>query len=1203
MTQLQRRRIQGDVMGQDIGRWFAIAARICISTLLIFSCPSTAAVPASKAIPREPRFIHFGSEHGLSSTINDLATDRQGYVWVATGDGLARYDGTKFRYWRRIVGVPASLPDNEVTLVHVDTYDRLWAATWFALSVLEPDQRIPRTIKFNGDAVSCGIDITAMTSTPEGVIWIGNHAGDLCRIWPDGTIARLPSVQGGRSILGSSIPVAMKVLNSGSLLIGADTGLWQVEPNNQRARPVAVQRGRTGGDAVFMLSSEADGKIWVGAETGLFLMNSEGKVLASPWALPEMSRRAVVLHDREGEYWIGSYNGLYSRGTGYGSIANDENGFGLTSGVSRILEDEEGGLWFASYSQGLLHLPPGKGRFWLLPRTMKNATSMFLSADIDEVGITWILSNNELHKIDRHGMSFRLVLQAVAGSFDVPRAFSVCSDGSVWIASDDTMVRFAARQGSAPKIVPYAPTDSDRRVEALSCARDRRLWLSRMGGGISLYSEEGKLLKKFSPDETLGEDSEAFIDLHFSPDGSPWYSDGKDLRRWDGRRFVRVPLPHGEYVYSFDFAHSTELWIARFGSIECYNWDGVKLHFRERVTVQEGLPSLEVRSVLVTSTGMIWLNTVRGLVQYDTHQRRARLYGLRDGLPGLDFTLDVIKRRSDGPAIAISREGVVMFDPDRSLPVPKTSALAIEAIKLRRGEDTIQFSRLGVGDLRAVMQPGDRDLHVSVRVMSFADPSVYRYRFKLGGYDPDWVDQGDRGDRVFSSLSPGSYILEIQGANADGVWSATRRIDILVEAPWWRRWWALVGYVIAISMLLWWIAYLYRLQLKRRHDFQLIAQKREVAEQASQAKSRFLANLGHEVRTPMTGVLGMSELLLSTSLDTNQQGQVRSIRRAGEHLLRLVNDALDLARIEAGRLELEVVDFDLDMLVEEVVALMRPLADRKGLTLCVDMMRDASGGWCGDPTRIRQILLNLLGNAVKFTERGEVNLSIETAVPEGLSLRVSDTGSGLDVEQQQRLFRRFEQAEGARTASRYGGSGLGLAICQELALAMDGGIELHSVPGEGTSFTVRLPLKRAARTSVHVQLRGPDNDLIARDVLLVEDDAIVADVLVGMLQAQGHRVTHAGHALAAMAEIATGNFDIALLDLDLPGMDGLALAQHLRAQGLTMPMIAITARADSGAESEAKAAGFDAFLRKPLTGDALGHALHDRLAGRVVMTE
>ena len=1189
-------------MGKETGCGIAIVARMCIVVLLLFAHQATAVQPVRNELQREPRLIHFGPEEGLSSTINDLAIDHQGYVWVATGDGLARYDGTKFRHWRRIVGDSASLPDNEVTLVHVDVHDRLWAATWFALSVLDADQRVPRTIQFRGDADRCGIDITAITSAKDGVIWIGNYAGDLCRIGLDGSAIRIQVMLSGSSYMEGSIPVAMTVLPSGNLLIGADTGLWRVEPNVLHSRPTAIHKNRTDGGGVYVLSPESTGSVWVGAENGLFLVGADEKLLPSPWNLPSKSRRATVLRSRDGGHWIGSYYGLYRRkaGTVSSGIGKD-NGFGINDGVSKIVEDYEGGIWMGGNSKGLLYIPAGDDYFFSINRSELAGRHTIINVDIDENRVLWTITADGIYRFPiATGFSKKSFFSSDS-LIEEPNSLRVCNRKQIFISDKNGIFIFNPIAKRLKSFAKYKIISYLNKPETLLCGVDGSIWVSLYGGGILVYSKNGNQIKEFSPEETLGEEAEAFIDLRFSPDGVPWYSDGKDLRRLDGQRFVRVPLPPGEYVYSLDFASSSQIWIARFGSIERYHWNGVKLRLHERITVQEGLPSVEVRSILVTAAGNIWLNTVRGLVHYDPRQRRARLYGLRDGLPGLDFTMDVLKARPGGPAIAFSKEGVVMFDPDRPLPAPQVSALSIETIELRRGEDTVAFARRNGKGLSAVMHPGDRDLRIVARVMSFADPAAYRYRFRLRGYDPDWVDQGDQGERVFSSLPSGNYILEMQGANADGVWSPTRKIEIQVQAPWWRRWWALVCYAIGIAMLMWWTAYLYRLRLKRRHEYQLIAQKREVAEQASQAKSRFLANLGHEVRTPMTGVLGMSELLLSTSLDKKQQGQVHSIRRAGEHLLRLVNDALDLARIEAGRLELDIVDFDIDTLVEEVVALMLPLAERKGLALNIDIAQSARGGWRGDPTRIRQILLNLLGNAVKFTEHGAVVLSVETAARHGLCLVVSDTGPGLDAEQQQRLFRRFEQADGARTASRYGGSGLGLAICQELAVAMDGGITLRSALGEGACFTVRLPLERPATTIRHALLPLREERHIVCDVLLVEDDAIVADVLIGMLQAQGHRVIHAGHALAAMTEIKTRSFDIALLDLDLPGMDGLALVHHLRAQGWTLPMIAITARADSGAESETKAAGFDAFLRKPLTGEALAAAMRDQLARRIAV--
>src|SRR5699024_3824686 len=203
------------------------------------------------------------------------------------------------------------------------------------------------------------------------------------------------------------------------------------------------------------------------------------------------------------------------------------------------------------------------------------------------------------------------------------------------------------------------------------------------------------------------------------------------------------------------------------------------------------------------------------------------------------------------------------------------------------------------------------------------------------------------------------------------------------------------------------------------------------------------------------------EVLLRTPLDDRQRGYTESIRGAGDHLMRLVNDALDLARIEAGRLELDPQPFDPRALVEEVGALTAPLAQRRGLQFRMELADDLPAGLRGHVVRIRQILLNLVGNAIKFTEHGRVSLQVRAMVPAGIRVTVSDTGPGLNEEQKSRLFRRFEQAEGARTASRYGGSGLGLAICQELAAEMDGRIHVDSTPGQGTRFVVELPLPQA----------------------------------------------------------------------------------------------------------------------------------------------
>ncbi|HEX4854406.1 ATP-binding protein [Arenimonas sp.] len=482
--------------------------------------------------------------------------------------------------------------------------------------------------------------------------------------------------------------------------------------------------------------------------------------------------------------------------------------------------------------------------------------------------------------------------------------------------------------------------------------------------------------------------------------------------------------------------------------------------------------------------------------------------------------------------------------------------------------------------------PGDDALRVVVGPLPGAS-APRRIRFQLQGHDPGWMEPEPLGERLFRRLDPGSYQLRIAWAGADGGWRELPRVAVWVEPPWWRGQYALALFGLLGLVLAALLSRELRARHRRREAWRMTRARQQLAEQHSEAKSRFLATLGHEIRTPMTGVLGMAELLQGSALDARQRGQVEAIQRAGQHLLRLVNDALDLARIEAGRLELVVAPFRLRPLLDEVADLLRPLAEAKGLRFHLDCAPSLPQALSGDATRVRQILFNLGHNAIKFCDAGEVSLHVAPGEPEGLLLSVRDSGPGLGPEQQARLFRRFEQ--GAAGSSGSGGTGLGLAICRELAVAMGGGISVQSSPGQGARFQVSLPLPAVAapEPGPRAGVRGS----AVRRLLLVEDDAVVAEVVAALLQQQGHRVRHVPHGLAALSELATADYDLAVLDLDLPGIDGLQLARLLRARGETLPLLALTARADPQAEPEARAAGMDGFLRKPVTGELLAAAI------------
>jgi ligand-binding sensor domain-containing protein len=1024
---------------------------------LLLACP----VQSRAAVPETPRLRAIGVDAGMpSSGVNAIARDRDGYIWVATPDGLARYDGLGFRTWRHDPADPGSLPGNNVQALHVDAQDRVWVATeGGGISVLDRDRARFRQYRKATDA-AIGSDDTWAIASDGGALWFGTWGGGLHRLDADGRITRFMPVPGDAHSLPAETVLALARDRDGVLWIGTTHGLarWRHGVFDRVAMP-----GRQHAPLVYALSVEADG-LWIGTDAGLHHRDANGRWRDPPWAerFARPNAMMALARDREGGFWIGSQQGLWRVGDAGQPVPVPLQGTGASRAVAAVLQDDEGAMWTSIPGVGLGYLRADwRGLAQFGGAATGGVSGQYRAVAPARAGGIWLApAAGAPLRLDRSG-HLHAAPAAVRAALRDRRVRAVAEDASgvAWAGGRDTLARF----DHAGRVRAWHPDSTSDplpgAVDLLLPGPDGTVWLSCAGVGVQQRHADGSVLRDWrAGGHGLGSaDIEA---MAFASDGSLWIAGDGGVAAWrkGASGFRAVPAMGRARVYAFAFDGPGTLWLSRPTGLERYRLGTDGWRLAGLVGAGRGLPPVEAAGLVVDARHRAWLSTTRGLYLWDPARGRARRYGLQDGLSSQEFAARGLALAGDGLLAALTDQGgVVLVDTTAPQPPPRRPRLRLAEVAVR---DSGHWRALPPGPID--LPARTRELRVRMRLLAFADPRGNRYETLLEGGDRQWQSQ-EGGERVIAGLRPGEFRLRMRASDAAGNLSAPQSLRWRVLPPWWRTPWALASSVLLAALLAAGLAAGLRVRGRERRRTQRAEQERALAMQASMEKSRFLATLGHEVRTPMAGVLGMSELLLDSALGAHQRRHVEAIRGAGRHLLRLLDDALDMARIEAGKLALDLQPFAVRALVAEVEALQAPLAHARGLRFIAAVDADAPPACRGDVLRIRQVLFNLVGNAIKFTQHGEVVVRA-AGLPghcAGVRFTVHDTGPGMDEAQQARLFRRFEQGDGARTATRYGGSGLGLAISQELVAAMGGCIRVHGVRGVGTRFVVDLPLAPA----------------------------------------------------------------------------------------------------------------------------------------------
>lgn len=1096
---------------------------------VVLALSVAANVGADDGLPEHPLFRQFGTAQGLpSATVHKLAQDRDGNLWIATLDGLARYDGVSFTVWRHDPDDPDSLPSNDIEFVMVDSDDRVWIAPQNAgIARYEPlTDGFTRWQHDPDDPGSLpGNRIWALADDGEGGLWIGGYLTGLVRMERDGTMRSYRREMIGGASGCNDIILSLVRSADGGLWIGTNAGLcrWHADTGFARvdiddANPNQRVMGIHAGGALP----------WLAATAGLRAPRGMG----AP-AIPAMLAGAHGMSievEPDGWIWLGTRNGIHrwqpSTGATAVHMARPGQAMSLPSpSIADILRDHEGSMWFATQG-GLAQLVPHWRaiRVYLSesgqPDGLPAGRPRVVSVGHD--GRLWVTSDTSrgVSQLDPATGTVRRWFVAGDGHSEPDadtRAIISDRHGRLWLGHRAAVSRYTPGRGD------YRRFDRDRNGQALpqTVVRqlaelpDGRILAAFGGGGIAWIDDDAGTLD-FDP---LGEHADLpcaeASDIHAHASGSVWIACERGLLRArpGERRFHPVEGAPRQPVHGLAFADDGSLWLHALGLLGRYEIVGETLASRLSVGSRDGWPLVDAGGVAIDPQGVVWVNSRRGLHAYEPRTGHVATYDEAHGLPSAEFIDAPPVWLAPGRLATGTSTGVVLIDTVRvraSLPV---ATLRWHQASVSRAG---QRMALPTGTQTPwTLAHDDRDLRIAVRLGSLLKPDAHRYRFRLN--DDPWHEQAGQPERLVDSLPSGRHQLEVEALGSDGQPSGNRLLQtIQVGLPPWRQPWALALYGLAIIAAVLAGQRAYRRRLERRHALALANERRRWAEQSSAAKTRFLASVGHEIRTPMAGLLGMNELLLGTPLSTRQHHFATSIQRAGRHMLDLVNDLLDLSRIESGQLTLDATRLDLVTCLDEVIGEIAANAEAKGLVLSQRIEPGTPLRVHADGKRLHQILLNLLNNAIKFTGEGHVRL-LASRVEERHRFQVIDNGPGISDELRNRLFQRYSQDEAGR---RSGGSGLGLAIARELVELMGGDIGVEAAPGGGSLFWFEITLAHEADP---LAAEAAAHRLAVR---VIDADAQRRDDLDASLRALGIAVSETGDT-AAIAVVAADSADAA----------------------------------------------------------------------------